>query len=119
LVDPLFFLLLGHYLGDFAFQTDRMAAEKGHANGPLTIHVAIYALTVAACLALGLYLVGAGDQFLTPITVGVFVFIYVEHWIQDRYKAVHFNGAKQALFLDQAIHIIILFAVRLLIYDVG
>ena len=41
MVDLLFYLLLGHFFGDFALQTDRVAAEKQGSIKVLTYHVHI------------------------------------------------------------------------------
>ncbi len=114
--DLLFFLLVGHYVGDFALQTDRIADQKQRSAGALTIHVIIYTLTVAAFLALGLFLQGRSD-FFQLITAYVFILIFAGHWLQDLLKSRHFNGNKQAYYIDQSIHIIILFAIRVFVYN--
>jgi cation transport ATPase len=114
--DLLFFLLVGHYVGDFALQTDRIADRKQRSTGALTLHVTIYTLTIAVFLALGLSLQRSTD-FFRFATAYVLAFIFAGHWLQDRLKSRLFNGSKQAYYIDQSIHIIILFAIRVFIYN--
>ncbi|UCD62838.1 MAG: DUF3307 domain-containing protein [Candidatus Zixiibacteriota bacterium] len=116
MIDLLFFLILGHLFGDFGLQSDRVAAEKGRSKATLTYHVFLYTLTVALFLFAGLALNGS-DGFFRLATLLVLTFIFLAHWIQDYLKAFRFNGTKQAFYLDQAVHILILFAVRILIYN--
>ncbi len=117
MIDLLFILLLGHYMGDFAFQTGRMAKLKVTSRRVLTEHVITYTLTLTVFLYFGLILTGQADQFLTLSTLSVMSFVFVEHWVQDYIKGRKFNKITQAFFLDQALHIIVLYAMRLLIYN--
>lgn len=113
--DLFIFLVLGHFFGDFAFQTNKMAQKKKSSKQILSIHVLVYTLTIALFLYWGLYS-NNNFSFFTLTSLAVLVFLYVEHWLQDYFKGVKFNGSKQAFFLDQGLHIIILFIVRLYIY---
>lgn len=116
MVDLLFFLILGHFFGDFGLQSDRVAAEKGKSKKTLTYHVLLYTLTVTLFLYAGLMLNGS-DGFFQAATIGVFALIFAAHWIQDYLKAFRFNGTKQAFYLDQAVHVLILFAIRIVVYN--
>ncbi len=116
MLDPLFYLILGHYFGDFALQTDRMARDKQDSTSTLSLHVLIYTITVAAFLFLGLTVNGDWRQYLSLATLGVFVFVYVEHWIQDHLKGTMFNGSKQGFYLDQGVHLLVLYVVRLVLF---
>ncbi len=116
MVDLLFYLLLGHFFGDFGLQTDRVAAEKQGSIKVLTYHVTLYTLVVTVFLYAGLLLTGQ-NTFLSITTVGVLVVIFVAHWIQDYLKAFRFNGTKQAFYLDQAMHVLILFVIRIFVYN--
>lgn len=116
MIDLLFFLILGHFFGDFALQSDRVAAEKQKSMKVLTYHVVLYTFVVACFLFVGLYL-NNSNAFLTGATAIVLVVILVAHWIQDYLKAFHFNGTKQAFYLDQAMHVLILFIIRILVYN--
>ncbi len=113
--DILFFLLLGHYLGDFALQSDKMAQNKSRSKVSLSLHVLIYVATLALFLAYGLNL-HENSSFLSLSTLGVLVAVYVIHWIQDFIKSQKYNDSKQAYYVDQAIHIITLFIIRIYIY---
>ena len=116
MVDLLFFLILGHFVGDFALQSDRVAAEKQKSLKVLTYHVFLYTIVVAGFLFAGLYLHG-DSSFFTGATAIVLAIVLAAHWIQDYLKAFHFNGTKQAFYLDQAVHVLILFIVRILVYN--
>lgn len=114
--DLLLFLLLGHFLGDFALQTDRMAQQKPTCVKTLTVHVVIYTFTVAVFLFFGLYTSGS-QMFLSATTAVVLVLLFIEHWIQDYIKGHKFNGGNQAFYFDQGLHILVLYAVRLFVYN--
>lgn len=116
MLDLLFFLLLGHYMGDFAFQTGRMAKFKPTSTIILSQHVLVYTLTLTVFLYLGLYMNDRAGEFFSWTTLVVMLAVYVEHWFQDLIKGSRFNGVTQVFFLDQALHIIVLFLMRLFIY---
>ena len=113
-MDIMFFLLLGHYLGDFAFQSDRMAQEKLVSLGTLTIHVLTYAVVLALALAVGL--LTNGRPVLTATFALAVCVVLVEHWVQDWLKPRVLNRGKQGLFIDQALHLIVIYAVRLIAF---
>ncbi|MBD3258934.1 DUF3307 domain-containing protein [candidate division GN15 bacterium] len=113
--DLLFFLILGHFLGDFAFQSDRMARDKPNSRSVLTVHVAIYTITLAAFLWLGLEL-NDDPRFFTWTTLIVLLLIYIEHWLQDLMKGFKFANGKQGFFIDQGLHLIVLYIVRIVVY---
>ena len=116
MVDLLFFLLIGHFLGDFALQSDRVAARKQQSKKVLTYHVALYTLVIALSIFVGLLLNGS-TAFFELTTLAVLAVVFVAHWIQDYLKAFKFNGTKQAFYFDQAVHVLILFAIRILAYN--
>ncbi|MEW5994806.1 MAG: DUF3307 domain-containing protein [Candidatus Zixiibacteriota bacterium] len=111
MVDTLFFLLLGHFLGDFAFQSDQVAEGKRTSRLVLTRHVFIYTLTIAAALALGLHLNGS-EAFFSVLTIAVLAILFVQHWTQDFLKSHRFNGTRQAFYVDQGLHLLVLFLIR-------
>jgi hypothetical protein len=115
-VDLLFFLILGHFIGDFALQSDRVANDKQRSMKVLTYHVAVYTLVLSLSLYAGLSLNGSGG-FFSFVTLFVLAAIFVIHWVQDYLKSFKFNGTKQAFYLDQAVHILILFVVRIVVYN--
>ena len=117
MLDLLFVLLLGHFIGDFAFQTGRMAKLKPTSLLVLTEHVTIYTLTLTGFLYFGLVLTEQVDKFFTWTTLWVMLFVFVEHWCQDLIKGRKFASLTQAFFVDQVLHIVVLYAMRLLIYN--
>lgn len=113
--DLLFFLLLGHFCGDYAFQTDRMARGKGNSVMLLTAHTLIYTFFVAVALTLGLTLNKSGGLY-SLITVYTLLLVFVVHWVQDYVKATKYSSSKQAYYLDQVIHVTVLFIIRTCVY---
>jgi hypothetical protein len=114
-MDILFFLILGHLAGDYALQTDRMAAEKGKSIAALSLHVAVYVITLwffflfySLIYHPGLYLQGATFLFLAAL--------YIQHWGQDFLKSRYRNGSKQLYYLDQVLHLAVLYIYRIFIY---
>ena len=83
--DVLFFMILGHFFGDYALQSDRMAERKVHSLLVLSIHVLIYTICIGAFWAVGLMLNGQQDAFSLFALVAL-VAIYLLHWLQDFFK---------------------------------
>ena len=115
MIDPLFLLILGHFFGDFAFQTDTMAAKKHLSLGILTLHVAIYTVTIGFFLWLAMLLANRQD-FASLSLLGLLAIVFVTHWLQDYVKPRHFNGSRQGFYFDQALHLSLLFVVRLIVF---
>lgn len=116
MLDLLWFLLLGHIFGDFAFQSDETVLLKRTSNRTLTLHVLLYTLTIALFLFVGLAYV-KNEQFFTLLTAMILAAIFVEHWVQDLLKERRFSGSKQSFYFDQALHVLVLFAVRIFFYN--
>ena len=111
-MDSMWFLMLGHFLGDYAFQSDRIAKIKGENLGLLALHVLVYTLTVAAVYYGGLLLSGRGIDSPTWF-IFAFLGVFLVHGAQDFCKARLFSNSRQAYYIDQAIHLIQLFIIRL------
>lgn len=111
-MDSMWFLILGHFLGDYAFQTDRMANRKGRDLRVLAAHVLIYVVTVAVLYYCGFLLTGkhVDSPLLLILACGV---MFVVHAVQDFVKARWFSCSRQLYYLDQGVHIIQLFVIRL------
>jgi len=111
-MDLLFFLLLGHYLGDYALQTDKMAANKRSLNPLLFLHVAIYTLTIIICI-------GIHDLMYSPhiliSSLPWMIPVYIIHLLQDVLKSRFFNGSRQMYYIDQALHLITLYGLRFIV----
>jgi len=113
-MDLMWFLLLAHLTGDYALQTDRMAADKGRLLAPLTWHVAIY----VACVGITLWVYSAATSqfdFLAWNEAGLLAPLFVAHWIQDFIKSRHFSASKQAYYADQVLHLAQLYLIRLIL----
>ena len=111
-MDSMWFLILAHFLGDYAFQTDRMAQNKGKDLRFLTAHVLIYVITIGVLYYGGSLLAGKTIGSL-PMLVVACAGIFILHSIQDLVKARRYACSRQVYYLDQALHVIQLFALRL------
>jgi hypothetical protein len=90
-----------------------MAQEKSQSPVTLSLHVLIYTLAVGVFWWLGKALNTTGN-FLSLTTLIVLAALFVLHWSQDFFKSRYFNHSKQSYYLDQAVHIGMLFAIRIL-----
>ena len=114
-MDVLFFLILGHFCGDYAFQTDNIAERKKTSKAALTVHVILYTVCIWAFLATYSLLYYPGLYFHTA-TLIFLVILFIEHWAQDYLKNHLTNGSKQAYYIDQVIHIALLYLYRIFIF---
>jgi len=108
----MWFLILAHFLGDYAFQTDRMAQRKGKHLPCLVVHSIIYTLTIGVVYYLGLVLTGRhlNSPLLLLVACGGVLLL---HGLQDFIKARWFSCSRQVYYFDQGLHVIQLFAIRL------
>lgn len=110
-MDMMWFLMLSHLVGDYALQSDRMAAQKGASLPALTWHVVIYVATLTVTLAA--YAMATRAFVFGSVRVGIaLAAIFVLHWSQDYWKARRFPDSRQAYYVDQALHIAQLFLLR-------
>lgn len=111
-MDPLFFFLLGHIIGDYALQTDAMAANKKKISGSLILHATIYTLTIAI-------LAFIHDLFYPPsiflATLPWVIPVVALHISQDFIKGRFFNKSRQYYYIDQSLHLVALFALRIIV----
>jgi len=111
-MDPLFFFLLGHIIGDYAFQNDTMAANKQKINGLLILHATIYSLAIAASAYIH-------DLFYRPFiflsTLPWLIAIFALHIIQDFVKAKYLGKWRQYYYIDQSLHLAALYALRIIV----
>lgn len=114
-MDILFFLILGHLIGDYALQTDYMAAQKKSSTAVLTFHVIVYILSLWAIIALYslLYYPGLFIQLATILFLAV---LFILHWLQDYIKCRYNNGSKQWYYIDQVLHLVMLYVYRIFIF---
>jgi len=114
-MDILFFLILGHLAGDYALQTDHMAAGKGKSLPILTLHVLVYIATIWVSLWIYSLLYQPGLALKT----GTLLFLpalYIQHWLQDFLKSRLRNCSKQVYYFDQVLHLAVLYIYRIFIY---
>ena len=116
--DVLSWLLAGHMLGDFIFQTNWMAERKTKEYSPLFIHCAIYACSIWFSSLPVPHPVEI-DSFrlipwgLSPLSV---LFVFISHAVIDRRKITIWwcrnvtRSDKMWLLImtDQSLHVIIL-----------
>ncbi len=111
-MDPLFFFFLGHIIGDYALQTDAMAANKQKISGLLVLHATIYSLTIAASACIH-------DLFYRPpiflAALPWIILIFALHIIQDFVKAKYLSKSRQCYYIDQALHLAALYALRIIV----
>ncbi|MCD6161776.1 MAG: DUF3307 domain-containing protein [candidate division Zixibacteria bacterium] len=115
-MDILFFLILGHFCGDYAFQSDRMAERKKSSLIILSYHVIVYTICIGAFFVFYslLYYPGLFYQTATLLFLGI---LYIEHWVQDFIKNRNETCSKQNYYIDQMIHIAVLYFYRIFIYS--
>lgn len=98
-------ILLGHILGDFYVQTDKIAEKKKISIKYMLIHCLIYAIMIGT----GVYIFSRG--MLETLTTSSFIFL--SHLIIDLFKRKCDKKAAKYQYidflLDQVIHIMALF----------
>lgn len=104
---PFIYLLLGHFVGDYLFQTTWMAENKARQWSALLIHCTIYTLTVALFAHWGdldLPLVAYALLFLSHVALDRRTFVV---WWN---KTIMKNTTQNWLFImtDQIFHILVL-----------
>jgi len=114
-MDILFLLILGHLIGDYALQTDRMAKEKKDSKATLSLHVLTYVLCIWAMLMI-YHLLYNSDVFISSATIIFIAALYAQHWIQDFLKSRLKSCDKQVYYLDQVLHLGVLYLYRLFIF---
>lgn len=99
-------LLVGHFAGDFIFQTRWMADKKDKEILPLITHSTVYTITIAllALLAGGLSWRGIGLIFICHLILDQRTF--VDYWATKVNGNTNINWLK--ITLDQSWHILVL-----------
>jgi hypothetical protein len=113
-MDLIMYLLLGHLVGDFALQSDRMAQNKNHSKKTLTFHVSIYVLITAGILWLHSTATGEG-YFFSWTVLALLLMLFALHWVQDYLKCRVLPKTKQMYYIDQILHVSFLYVLRLLV----
>lgn len=110
-MDPLFSFLLGHIVGDYALQSDKMAQNKRYRNGYLVFHVLVYSITIA--LFSWIHDIFYDPDILSEVLPWI-IPIFVIHFIQDFVKSRFFDKSRHAYYVDQALHLITLYILRII-----
>ncbi|MCX7774111.1 MAG: DUF3307 domain-containing protein [Clostridia bacterium] len=106
------YLLLGHLLGDFLFQTDTIAAHKVTEPRWNLIHVALVTLcTLFFAIPLG------STVMLLVLANGIFH--YVIDWLKPRLSKKYKISELSAFLMDQGIHVLLLFVISLFAKQAG
>jgi hypothetical protein len=114
-VDLIMYLLLGHFVGDFALQSDHMAQKKTNSRATLSLHVLIYVLVIAIVLLLH-SVITQRDYFFSWTVFGLLIVVFLAHWGQDYLKGHVLPKTKQMYYLDQILHLSLLYVLRLIVY---
>ncbi|MCH8741678.1 DUF3307 domain-containing protein [Patescibacteria group bacterium] len=97
----IFWLLAGHFLGDFAFQVEWIKSEKGKSWEINGYHAIVYTATVFV-------VAGIGDIALSPLVLAI---LFTSHFLIDPFKARW--GIIKHIWIDQILHIAVLAAIAI------
>ena len=101
------FIIIGHCVGDYLFQSSYLALNKGKDKYLLFVHSILYAFGVI----LTAYI------FTIEITILQILALFITHMIIDYSRTnntvVEILGEKRVLVVDQIVHYLILFLVFL------
>jgi len=114
-MDLIMYLLLGHFVGDFALQSDHMAQKKTNSKATLFAHVLIYVLVIAVVLLLH-SVITKSNYFFSWTVFGLLAVLFAVHWGQDYLKGHVLPKTKQMYYLDQILHLALLYVLRLVVY---
>ncbi len=114
-MDLIMYLVLGHFVGDFALQSDRMAQKKNNSKRTLSFHALIYALVIAGVLFFHSLATQMGYFFSWTVCC-LLLLLFLLHWFQDYLKGHVLPNTKQVRYLDQILHIALLYILRLAVY---
>lgn len=95
MIQILFFLIFLHYLGDFPFQGQFLAENKGKNDYLLFAHAFIWAGTISA-----------GLLYFGLFSVWKCIFLLVGHFVIDRWKARLPVSGQRELLIDQTLHLV-------------
>jgi len=116
MIDDLVFalLLLGHILGDFYLQWDKLASEKSEVLGKLVLHDALYAISMGAVL---LGMINWSGKLLWVVLIATLSHVVVDGIKTYMAKRSKKNEKEKPRFLftfDQLAHISIITALWLI-----
>lgn len=106
------YMLIGHLIGDYLFQTKWMATRKAKEWFPLLVHCMIYTVTVIAIVFIGygmLPLVAIALILVSHIILDQRTF--VSWWVKHIMKTEGKEASWLFIIADQIFHLIILGAI--------
>lgn len=105
-----FWLVLGHFIGDYVLQPKWMATQKGESWIILSIHVVIYTVAVFVTTKVG-GLIGGFRLSIYAIPA-----LLISHFLIDSLKA---RWGVINFWVDQTLHLIILGLIALFLISTG
>lgn len=108
-LSPFAFLILGHLVGDYLFQTSWMAAYKSSKWLPLFVHSAVYTFFIAIFAWIGfggLSVLGIAIVFIAHLILDQRSF--VSWWVKNVMKATGKEAGWLSIVVDQIFHILVL-----------
>lgn len=109
MMTPFAYLIIGHLIGDYLFQTSWMAANKAKQWLPLLTHSFVYTLSVSLVAYIGfggLSILGIAFIFLSHVFLDRRTF--VSWWAENIMGAKTKEVAWLKIAADQVFHIIVL-----------
>lgn len=102
-MDKIIFILMAHLTGDYLFQTDYLAINKGKDNYILFAHSVLYTVGVMVVAKI----LGVDCNIYQLAILGLLHFPI--DYIKSKGFAPNIMGDKNALIFDQIIHYLLLF----------
>lgn len=96
-------LAVGHFIGDFPFQSEWMITQKGKSWEVNLYHALVYTATI--------FVIGRIAGFSLPLSAGIILLI--SHFLIDPLKARW--GIVKHIWLDQILHFVVLGLIALFI----
>ena len=91
--------MLAHYIADFSLQGQFLATYKGKYDYLLFVHCFIWTGVLSLVL-----------QYLGIFALWKMMYLFLGHWLTDRWKARHKDNEKLGLtklmWMDQSVHIL-------------
>ena len=100
MINELFWLIFGHFLGDYALQSDWVAKTKKHDNYVLLAHSVIWTGTIAVIL-----------YYFGMLSAWKVIFLVGGHFIMDYIKC---HSKKDIWKIDQFFHVMQLLIIVIL-----
>ena len=87
-------LIIAHYLGDCALQTQHQAEYKGKKWYVMLCHCMVW----AGCISIALEYIGC-------FVLWKFFFLVIGHWLMDKWKCKRRGESNISMYIDQGFHL--------------